>query len=69
LFVPEVVRQTDLVAVVPARLVQRHSEDLLIVAPPIDVPGYEMGMVWHERSHVDPAQQWLREQIVRAVGA
>jgi DNA-binding transcriptional LysR family regulator len=66
LFVPEVVAQSDLVALVPARLIRQHAEELLIVSPPIHVPGYEMGMVWHERSHVDPAQQWLREQIVRA---
>lgn len=67
LFVPELVAQSDLVALVPARLVRQHTEELLVVSPPLPVPGYEMGMVWHERSHVDPAQQWLREQIVRAV--
>lgn len=67
LFVPEVVAQSDLVALVPARLIQQRTEGLLIVSPPINVPGYEMGMAWHERSHVDPAQRWLREQIVRAV--
>lgn len=66
LFVPEVVAQSDLVALIPARLIRQRTEGLLIVPPPIDVPGYEMGMVWHERSHVDPAQRWLREQIVGA---
>lgn len=67
LFVPEVVAQSDLVAVVPSRLVERRTDRLLIVSPPIAIPGYDMGMVWHERSHVDPAQQWLREQIAGAV--
>lgn len=67
LFVPEVVAQSDLVAVVPSRLVERRTDRLLIVSPPIPIPAYDMGMIWHERSHVDPAQQWLREQIARAV--
>jgi DNA-binding transcriptional LysR family regulator len=67
LFVPEIVAQSDLVAIVPSRLIRQRTERLLIVSPPINVPSYDMGMAWHERSHVDPAQQWLREQIARAV--
>lgn len=31
------------------------------------VPGFEMTMLWHKRSHRDPAHQWLREHIVRLV--
>ena len=29
---------------------------------PFAVRGYDKLLVWHERSHADPAQQWLREQ-------
>jgi DNA-binding transcriptional LysR family regulator len=65
LFSPEVVANTDLVAVVPSRLVQ-HRTDLQLVSPPLPIPGYEMGMVWHERSHADPAHRWLREQVKKA---
>lgn len=66
LFVPEVVARTDLVAIAPSRLV-RHRTDLQIVAPPLSIPGYDMGMVWHERSHTNPAHVWLREQVKLAL--
>ncbi len=50
----------------PERLV-RGSSTLQVVEAPLEVPGYEMAMLWHERSHRDPAHQWLREQIAKAV--
>jgi DNA-binding transcriptional LysR family regulator len=56
------VASTDLVAMLPARLVAGRK-DLSKVAAPVDVPGYDMAMVWHERSHRDPAHQWLRERL------
>jgi DNA-binding transcriptional LysR family regulator len=30
---------------------------------PFNIPGYGMIMVWHERSHLDPAHRWLRDTI------
>ncbi|AIY40529.1 Transcriptional regulator [Collimonas arenae] len=66
LFVISVLTSTDLVAMVPARLV-RDASALQVVESPVDVPGYEMAMLWHERSHRDPAHQWLREHIAASV--
>ena len=66
LFMKSALANTDLVAMLPARLV-RDRADLDVVEPPVDVPGYEMAMLWHERSHRDPAHRWLREHIVQAV--
>ncbi|MGC4009565.1 MAG: LysR substrate-binding domain-containing protein [Pseudomonas sp.] len=57
---------SDLVAMVPARLV-RDNPALRVVEAPVEVPGYEMSMLWDERSHRDPAHRWLREQIAGAV--
>jgi DNA-binding transcriptional LysR family regulator len=62
LFMVSVLQSTDLVAMLPGRLV-RGNPALKVVEPPVDVPGYEMAMLWHERSHRDPAHQWLREHI------
>lgn len=62
LFVRSVLANTDLVAMLPSRLV-RDMPDLKVVEAPIEVPGYEMSMLWHERVHRDPAHQWLREFI------
>jgi hypothetical protein len=45
----------------------RGDPALRVVAPPIEVPGFEMLMLWHERSHRDPGHAWLREQVAGAV--
>ncbi|MBB3104890.1 LysR family transcriptional regulator [Azomonas macrocytogenes] len=66
LFLRSVLASTDLVALLPSRLL-RDSGALQVVEPPIDVPGFEMLMLWHERSHRDPAHQWLREHIASSV--
>jgi len=36
---------------------------LKAVEAPIDVPGFEMMLFWHERVHRDPAHRWLRERL------
>ena len=66
LFVRSVLENTDLVAMLPSRLVG-NSTTLRCVAPPVDIPGYTMAMLWHERSHRDPAHQWLRDHIAHSV--
>jgi DNA-binding transcriptional LysR family regulator len=66
LFVTSVLASTDLVAMLPARLV-RDARRLRVVEPPVNVPGFEMAMLWHERVHRDAAQQWLREHIANSV--
>jgi len=66
LFVMSILASTDLVAMLPSRLV-RDTSALQVVEPPVDVPGFEMAMLWHERSHRDPAHQWLREYIADSV--
>lgn len=65
LFLLSALASTDLVAMTPFRLVQGNPA-LRAVEPPIGVPGYEMSMLWHERTHRDPAHQWLREHIAAA---
>ena len=66
LFLLSALAHSDLVALVPSRLAHGAS-GLRVVEPPLDVPGFEMAMVWHERVHRDPAHTWLREQAVACV--
>ncbi|WP_263261197.1 LysR family transcriptional regulator [Pseudomonas sp. RIT-PI-S] len=66
LFLGAVLASTDLVAMMPSRLVA-GNDALQVAEPPIEVPGFEMVMLWPERVHRDPAHQWLREQIASAV--
>ena len=61
-----VLASTDLVAMLPSRLV-RNDRTLQVVESPVEVPGFEMLMLWHERSQRDPAHQWLREHIASSV--
>lgn len=68
LFLNAVLESTDLVAMAPWRLL-RGNTALKIAEPPLDLPEFEMLMLWPERVHRDPAHQWLREQIARAVSA
>ncbi|WP_266158110.1 LysR family transcriptional regulator [Dyella silvatica] len=67
LLVPDLVRQSDMVAMLPARLLKGHSQGLQLLDSPIQPPGYDMAMSWHERVHADTAHAWLREQVIQAV--
>jgi len=66
LYVAAVLAGSDLVAMLPERLV-RGNAALQVVEAPVDVLGYEMSMLWHERSHRDPAHRWLRDFIAASV--
>jgi len=67
LFVPQVVRESDLVAIVPRRLVQDRPEGLQLLHCPFPVEGFSVGMVWHERSHRHSGHRWIRERVGYAV--
>lgn len=64
LVLPPVLQTTDLIAVVPERLV-RDAAGLEVMAPPLDIPGFTKVAAWHERSHLSPAHQWLRQQLAQ----
>ena len=53
---------TDAIATIPLRLARPLARDLgLVVADlPIELPRLQLALYWHERSHRDPANQWLR---------
>ena len=60
----DLVERSDLVALVPARLVEGRPNRLRVLAPPLPVPGFAIHMAWHNRNHGDAAQRWVREQLV-----
>jgi len=69
LFVPEIVSGSDLVALVPMRLVQHRAGSLKLMACPFPLEGFDVGMVWHERSHGHSGHRWVREVIASSVDA
>lgn len=69
LFIPEVVSDSDFVALVPERLVRDHTDELELIDCPFPVEGFAVGMLWHERSHEHSGQRWIREAVVSLVNA
>lgn len=62
----QVLARSDLVATVPTRLLDGVSG--LVRRPlPLAVPGFTKLAVWHERSHRDPAHQWLRAHLFASI--
>jgi DNA-binding transcriptional LysR family regulator len=64
LFVPDIVSQSDFLALVPERPVRDRIGELKRIDPPLPVEDFAVGMVWHERSHGHGGQRWIRETIV-----
>ncbi|MDB4935268.1 MAG: Transcriptional regulator [Labilithrix sp.] len=62
LVAPHVVRETDVVLTLAKRvaLVLGPLLGLRQLAPPLELPGFTMTLLWHERQHADPAHAWLR---------
>jgi DNA-binding transcriptional LysR family regulator len=67
LFVLEMVAHSDLVALVPSRLVAHRRHPLRVYPPPYPVEGFSIVMAWHHRAHHDPGQKWVRQQLVEQV--
>jgi DNA-binding transcriptional LysR family regulator len=69
LFVPEIVSQSDFVALVPERLVHDRTHKLKLIDCPFPVEGFTMSMVWHEHTHGHSGQRWVREAIASLISA
>lgn len=65
-FVLDLIRATDICALLPERQV-RGEAGVCLREPPLDVPGFTKLLVWHERTQRDLATSWLREQIAASV--
>lgn len=62
LVLPDVLAISDMIAVVPARLAHTDAR-IQVLPPPLPIKGFTKSMAWHERTHRDPAQQWLRNVV------
>jgi DNA-binding transcriptional LysR family regulator len=65
-----VVAKTDFVATLPVSLVETLGErfGLQVITGPAPRITTEIKLVWHERTHDDPAMRVFRELVVRAAG-
>ena len=63
LMASQVMQQTDMVMTVPESFAHRHG--LHAVDLPVnDVPAQETHLYWHESTDQDPANRWMREQLI-----
>ena len=58
----QVIQQTDMAVTVPERFARRH--DLHQIPLPVDIPPLETHIYWHESTDQDPANRWMREQML-----
>ncbi|WP_312932981.1 LysR family transcriptional regulator [Pseudomonas sp.] len=58
----QVLQQSDLVMTVPERFARRHQ--LRHLPLPLEVTPLETHLYWHESTDQDPANRWMREQII-----
>lgn len=70
LVVPHLLRASDLIVTLAERVARTFAPlfELSIKAPPLELPGFTVSLLWHEREHRDPAALFLRT-LVREVAA
>lgn len=63
---PFIVANTDMLLSLPLRIAEQFVRlaPLRVVPVPIELPSYELVMIWHPLRESDPAHRWLREQIL-----
>jgi DNA-binding transcriptional LysR family regulator len=64
LFIPEIVSMSDLVALVPRRLLHGQLDRLTLIDIPWLVERFSVSLIWHERSHGHAGHRWIRDLIV-----
>ncbi|GAB4513137.1 MAG: hypothetical protein Tsb0019_10320 [Roseibium sp.] len=69
LLVPEIVRNSDLVAIVPSNMAETERSGLSAQPIAVDVPPVAIHISWHPRFKRDAAHKWMRDMIVDAVHA
>ncbi len=69
--VGELIARSDLIATIDRRVAKQHAQryGLRLFKPPVALPRGEFGMIWHARTHADPARVWLRAQVAEVARA
>lgn len=64
---PDILRNSELVATVPSRLAELFIEEHDFAAHPVplELPDFEVCMAWHPTFAADPSLVWLRDAVAR----
>jgi DNA-binding transcriptional LysR family regulator len=65
---PALVAGTDLACTLPERMLKQFAGTLDLFAPPLPLQPIIIYMYWHPKNSQDPANAWLREQLLQAAG-
>ncbi|HNC94803.1 MAG TPA: LysR family transcriptional regulator [Myxococcota bacterium] len=63
--VPAIVAATGWIATLPRRMAASGGPGLRFEPVPLELPELSLSMLWHRRSHHDPAHSWFRELVTR----
>jgi DNA-binding transcriptional LysR family regulator len=63
LLVPEILQTDDLIALVPSRLLRESDDRLVLLRPPVEIPGFDVIAVWHARVDKNVSHRWLRNRL------
>jgi len=65
LCVAPIVAESDLIAAVPNNLAELIAAPLKLqrIDPPLQIPGFDVSIGWHQRFHRDPGNEWMRAQF------
>jgi DNA-binding transcriptional LysR family regulator len=69
LVAPEIVRRTDLVLTLGARLARALAGGLRVVPHPLKLSGFSVSLFWHGRDHADAAHAWFRGLLAEVARA
>jgi DNA-binding transcriptional LysR family regulator len=68
LVAPYIVASSDLLLTMAERVAETVAEPLglAVLSPPreLELAGFTNSLLWHERTHEDPARRWIRDVIV-----
>jgi DNA-binding transcriptional LysR family regulator len=66
----QVVTRSDLLTVLPRHFLPAtgYQEELAVRPLPLALSSVQVEMLWHVRQDADPAQRWLRQRLMEAVG-
>jgi len=62
-YLPQVLKDTGLIAVAPRALVAQLKGELVSLPLPIQIPGFAMSLVWDDRTHTSARHMWVRSLI------
>ncbi len=67
----QLVAATDMVAIVPQKLVERYADQLGLrwIESPIELPVLDEQLFWHPRNDQDPGHRWFRDLLADVINA